>query len=211
MSPDNAAWYSISSPLWKKTGPLYSNNEIVFSVVHTVVNLLFSSFSHTPTCRLLIYPLPPEQQLGPRHDQHPRIPSCQVLPLRRQIRLRCRNARGRRSDCQTFYRVFCIAKPESVPHVRLLSCPLPLPLTLLPNVPLLISYLYSSLCYPWKSGSGLVLIADRDRLDHARLQPGAGFPDHPHRGQTTVSYVLCGYIFSSSLLTRGAYGPDGLG
>lgn len=29
-------------------------------------------------------------------------------------------------------------------------------------------------------------------LDHARLQPGAGFPDHPHRGQTTVSYVLCG-------------------
>jgi redox-sensitive bicupin YhaK (pirin superfamily) len=29
-------------------------------------------------------------------------------------------------------------------------------------------------------------------LDHATIQPGAGFPDHPHRGQSTVTYVLSG-------------------
>ncbi|WOO84656.1 Pirin [Vanrija pseudolonga] len=29
-------------------------------------------------------------------------------------------------------------------------------------------------------------------LDHATIHPGSGFPDHPHRGQSTVSYVLGG-------------------
>ncbi|KAK4688011.1 quercetin 2,3-dioxygenase, partial [Tremellales sp. Uapishka_1] len=29
-------------------------------------------------------------------------------------------------------------------------------------------------------------------LDHATIKPGSGFPDHPHRGQTTVTYVLGG-------------------
>ncbi|EIW67982.1 hypothetical protein M231_05558 [Tremella mesenterica] len=29
-------------------------------------------------------------------------------------------------------------------------------------------------------------------LDHAAISPGSGFPDHPHRGQTTVTYVLEG-------------------
>lgn len=29
-------------------------------------------------------------------------------------------------------------------------------------------------------------------LDHFRIGEGAGFPDHPHRGQTTVTYVLQG-------------------
>ena len=31
-------------------------------------------------------------------------------------------------------------------------------------------------------------------LDDATVRPGAGFPDHPHRGMTTVSYVLDGKI-----------------
>lgn len=29
-------------------------------------------------------------------------------------------------------------------------------------------------------------------LDHATIKPGSGFPDHPHRGQSTVTYVLNG-------------------
>ena len=29
-------------------------------------------------------------------------------------------------------------------------------------------------------------------LDHATIQKGSGFPDHPHRGMTTVTYVLSG-------------------
>ncbi|KAK6905164.1 pirin [Kwoniella mangroviensis CBS 8886] len=29
-------------------------------------------------------------------------------------------------------------------------------------------------------------------LDHFRATPGAGFPDHPHRGQTTVTYMIDG-------------------
>lgn len=31
-------------------------------------------------------------------------------------------------------------------------------------------------------------------LDHAFVSPGAGFPDHPHRGQETITYVLHGAI-----------------
>jgi hypothetical protein len=29
-------------------------------------------------------------------------------------------------------------------------------------------------------------------LDHFRISKGAGFPDHPHRGQATVTYMLEG-------------------
>lgn len=29
-------------------------------------------------------------------------------------------------------------------------------------------------------------------LDYARVRPGEGFPDHPHRGMATVTYVLEG-------------------
>ncbi|GAB7365190.1 hypothetical protein MBLNU230_g6276t1 [Neophaeotheca triangularis] len=31
-------------------------------------------------------------------------------------------------------------------------------------------------------------------LDHFTVAPGAGFPDHPHRGQETITYVLSGAI-----------------
>lgn len=31
-------------------------------------------------------------------------------------------------------------------------------------------------------------------LDHAAIKEGSGFPDHPHRGQTTVTYVLGGMM-----------------
>ncbi|KAJ1338630.1 quercetin 2,3-dioxygenase [Microdochium nivale] len=31
-------------------------------------------------------------------------------------------------------------------------------------------------------------------LDHATVGPGAGFPDHPHRGMETITYVLSGAI-----------------
>ena len=29
-------------------------------------------------------------------------------------------------------------------------------------------------------------------LDHFHINKGAGFPDHPHRGQTTVTYMIEG-------------------
>lgn len=31
-------------------------------------------------------------------------------------------------------------------------------------------------------------------LDHASVSPGAGFPDHPHRGQETITYILHGAL-----------------
>ncbi|KAF2653688.1 RmlC-like cupin [Lophiostoma macrostomum CBS 122681] len=31
-------------------------------------------------------------------------------------------------------------------------------------------------------------------LDHFSIPPGAGFPDHPHRGQETVTYLLSGAV-----------------
>ncbi|KAF2756677.1 hypothetical protein EJ05DRAFT_532524 [Pseudovirgaria hyperparasitica] len=31
-------------------------------------------------------------------------------------------------------------------------------------------------------------------LDHFSISPGAGFPDHPHRGQETITYLLAGAV-----------------
>lgn len=31
-------------------------------------------------------------------------------------------------------------------------------------------------------------------LDHFAIPPGAGFPDHPHRGQETITYLLSGAV-----------------
>lgn len=31
-------------------------------------------------------------------------------------------------------------------------------------------------------------------LDHFTIKPGAGFPDHPHRGQETITYMLSGAV-----------------
>lgn len=31
-------------------------------------------------------------------------------------------------------------------------------------------------------------------LDHFSIKPGAGFPDHPHRGQETITYLLSGAL-----------------
>lgn len=31
-------------------------------------------------------------------------------------------------------------------------------------------------------------------LDHFTVHPGAGFPDHPHRGQETITYLLSGAV-----------------
>ncbi|KAG7106228.1 Pirin like protein [Verticillium longisporum] len=33
-------------------------------------------------------------------------------------------------------------------------------------------------------------------LDHFSIKPGAGFPDHPHRGQETITYLLQGGVIS---------------
>ncbi|KAG9258117.1 RmlC-like cupin domain-containing protein [Emericellopsis atlantica] len=31
-------------------------------------------------------------------------------------------------------------------------------------------------------------------LDHFSIKPGAGFPDHPHRGQETITYLISGAV-----------------
>lgn len=45
-------------------------------------------------------------------------------------------------------------------------------------------------------------------LDHFRVSEGAGFADHPHRGQTTVTYMLDGYMEHEDFAGhRGIIGP----
>ncbi|MCJ1396184.1 hypothetical protein MMC18_009073 [Xylographa bjoerkii] len=45
-------------------------------------------------------------------------------------------------------------------------------------------------------------------LDHFTIHPGAGFPDHPHRGQETITYLLSGAVdhedFAGNAGTIGA-------
>lgn len=45
-------------------------------------------------------------------------------------------------------------------------------------------------------------------LDHFTIHPGAGFPDHPHRGQETITYLLKGAVdhedFAGNAGTIGA-------
>lgn len=48
-------------------------------------------------------------------------------------------------------------------------------------------------------------------LDHFNVGPGAGFPDHPHRGQTTVTYMLEGKFEHEDFVGhRGIIGPGDL-
>ncbi|CAO1616443.1 unnamed protein product [Sympodiomycopsis kandeliae] len=48
-------------------------------------------------------------------------------------------------------------------------------------------------------------------LDHFKIGLGAGFPDHPHRGQTTWTYMLEGYVQHEDFLgNSGTIGPGDL-
>jgi hypothetical protein len=48
-------------------------------------------------------------------------------------------------------------------------------------------------------------------LDHFTVAEGAGFPDHPHRGQTTVTYMLKGVFNHEDFTGRtGQIGPGDL-
>ncbi|PHH76659.1 hypothetical protein CDD83_4231 [Cordyceps sp. RAO-2017] len=48
-------------------------------------------------------------------------------------------------------------------------------------------------------------------LDHFSVRPGAGFPDHPHRGQETVTYLLRGGMDHEDFAGhRGSLGPGDL-
>ncbi|KAF8201424.1 RmlC-like cupin domain-containing protein [Pholiota molesta] len=48
-------------------------------------------------------------------------------------------------------------------------------------------------------------------LDHFNVKEGAGFPDHPHRGQATVTYMLEGeFQHEDSAGHRGAIKPGGV-
>ncbi|RMD39661.1 hypothetical protein DV735_g5468, partial [Chaetothyriales sp. CBS 134920] len=48
-------------------------------------------------------------------------------------------------------------------------------------------------------------------LDHFHVSPGAGFPDHPHRGQETITYLLSGSIDHEDFAgNRGTIGPGDL-
>lgn len=48
-------------------------------------------------------------------------------------------------------------------------------------------------------------------LDHATVYPGAGFPDHPHRGQETISYMLSGALDHEDFAgNRGTIWPGDL-
>lgn len=48
-------------------------------------------------------------------------------------------------------------------------------------------------------------------LDHFSVKPGAGFPDHPHRGQETITYLLEGAIDHEDFAgNKGTIGPGDL-
>ncbi|KIW38489.1 hypothetical protein, variant [Exophiala oligosperma] len=48
-------------------------------------------------------------------------------------------------------------------------------------------------------------------LDHFRIPPGAGFPDHPHRGQETITYLLKGGVDHEDFAgNKGTIGPGDL-
>ncbi|KAG8946495.1 hypothetical protein FRC04_011671 [Tulasnella sp. 424] len=48
-------------------------------------------------------------------------------------------------------------------------------------------------------------------LDHFYLPPGSGFPDHPHRGQATVTYMFEGSVqHEDSAGHKGTIGPGDL-
>merc|ERR1711939_1178605 len=48
-------------------------------------------------------------------------------------------------------------------------------------------------------------------LDHFTIKPGAGFPDHPHRGQETITYLLEGAVDHEDFAgNAGTIGPGDL-
>lgn len=48
-------------------------------------------------------------------------------------------------------------------------------------------------------------------LDHFSISPGAGFPDHPHRGQETITYLLSGGVDHEDFAgNKGTIGPGDL-
>lgn len=48
-------------------------------------------------------------------------------------------------------------------------------------------------------------------LDHFSVEPGAGFPDHPHRGQETITYLLEGAVDHEDFAgNRGTIWPGDL-
>ncbi|CAI4211776.1 unnamed protein product [Parascedosporium putredinis] len=48
-------------------------------------------------------------------------------------------------------------------------------------------------------------------LDHFSIKPGAGFPDHPHRGQETITYLLQGGVDHEDFAgNSGTIGPGDL-
>jgi len=48
-------------------------------------------------------------------------------------------------------------------------------------------------------------------LDHFTVSPGAGFPDHPHRGQETITYLLRGAVDHEDFAgNAGTIGPGDL-
>lgn len=48
-------------------------------------------------------------------------------------------------------------------------------------------------------------------LDHFSIDPTAGFPDHPHRGQETITYVLKGNVDHEDFTgSKGTLGPGDL-
>lgn len=48
-------------------------------------------------------------------------------------------------------------------------------------------------------------------LDHFKVAPEAGFPDHPHRGQETITYMLKGHVDHEDFTgSKGTLGPGDL-